>query len=94
MYQLNQTRNSNYRYLIIISLDHPNASTGKAYDEEPFPTPELFKQQDLAFKMYIQAKSTTHTISCIIECFDIYAFGTESNLFVGKWGFISHFMGV
>jgi hypothetical protein len=93
MCQLNETRGFDERYLIMISIDHPNAGVRKVYDEEEFPTPGSFKHQDLAFKMYLHAKLTAQTISCIIECFDFYAFGLESNLFVEEWGIIGHSMG-
>jgi hypothetical protein len=43
--------------------------------------------------MYRLAKSTAQTICGIIECFDIYAFGTETKAFVEKWGYIGHSMG-
>ncbi|KAI8883616.1 hypothetical protein K501DRAFT_184094 [Backusella circina FSU 941] len=91
--QLNTTRRSSDRYLIIITLDHPNSGTRKTYDESPMPKPGSRTHQDIIFKIHLSAKSTAQTIAGIIECFDYYAFGTECNSFVTKWGVIGYSMG-
>ncbi|KAI8876399.1 hypothetical protein K501DRAFT_200518 [Backusella circina FSU 941] len=92
MCELNKKRHPNDRYLIMVSLDHPNVGSRELYRDDVMQVTKTLNA-DLLAKMYLHAKSSAHSISLITECFDLCVFGENSKSFVEKWGAIGFSMG-
>ncbi|KAI8876092.1 hypothetical protein K501DRAFT_148012, partial [Backusella circina FSU 941] len=92
MCTLNEKRKPNDRYLIMISLDHPNLGTRALYRDDQV---QKFGVNgiDQFHKMYVAGKATAYNIVSIVECFDIHVFGEASNTHVEKWGVVGISMG-
>jgi hypothetical protein len=92
MCALNNKRHSNDRYLIMISLDHPNSGSREIYRDDVVQLSKTINAE-LVPKMYLHGKSTAHSISLIIESFDLHVFGEDSKSCVEKWGVAGFSMG-
>jgi hypothetical protein len=92
MCTLNNKRHPNDRYLIMISLDHPNTGSRKLYRDDVVQLTKTINTE-LIPKMYLHGKSTAYSISLIIESFDLHVFGENSKSYVEKWGVAGFSMG-
>jgi hypothetical protein len=92
MCTLNEKRKPNDRYLIMISLDHPNVGTRTIHRDDTMQKLHVY-DMDMMRKVYVNGKGTAFNIISIIECFDIYVFGEDSDAHVEKWGMVGFSMG-